>query len=563
MISRDSVHVVGESVGIPPSKIPDTVADVVGKEVEDRLRHLVADARKFMTHSNRSTLTTDDIALALRLRTSEVLHGYHFSDPMSFRRAHAADDVFFVEDAPLKLDHVVNANLPKGPVEPTFSVHWLAINGIQPLIPQNPSQQALAQAEQAAQAHRDSNSGLPPQKKLRADRAEQQIKPLVKHVLSREQQLYYEHVTAAIKSSDSINQEASFQSLANDEGLHQLLPYFSQFIAEEVLQALQAKNNLALLRALMRTAQCLLVSPHLHPEPYLHQLMPPILSCLVARRLCESPAEDHWSLRDFCANLVAHVCQTFGAQYPSLQPRVTRTLSRALLDPEKPLTTHYGAIVGLAALGPRVTNALILPQLTLYLTLLQRELATLDNPVKQAEAGRCYGALLHATGALVRHEIGEAVDAVLPTPEVLSTVLAVASSSSSSTAPVTIPSLTDAKSNGAVKDLVLAAKSSASLPIPPLSLDVSSLYDLFGEALLPYAHAALGRTLFSLSSPLTSSVTPSSSASYAISATNRKRQSETTLRSFKTKAGRTLNLPTGPLGGRTPFHGNYAPDCFI
>ena len=46
------------------------------------------------------------------------------------------------------------------------------------------------------------------------------------------------------------------------------------------------------------------------------------------------------------------------AQRTSIQPRLTRTLLRALLD-TKPLSTHYGAIKGLHALDPKVVTAVI------------------------------------------------------------------------------------------------------------------------------------------------------------------------------------------------------------
>lgn len=44
----------------------------------------------------------------------------------------------------------------------------------------------------------------------------------------------------------------------------------------------------------------------------------------------------------------------FGHVYQNLQSRVTRTLLHAFLDPTKSLSQHYGAIQGLAALGPSV-----------------------------------------------------------------------------------------------------------------------------------------------------------------------------------------------------------------
>ncbi len=111
-------------------------------------------------------------------------------------------------------------------------------------------------------------------------------------------------------------------------------------------------RDLPLLRSLMTMAHCVLTSPHLNVEPYLHQLMPPILTCLVGKRLCSSVSDDHWALRDYAASLVALVCKRFGFAYSDLQPRITKTLVAAFLDPNKPLTTHYGAIEGLSMSVP-------------------------------------------------------------------------------------------------------------------------------------------------------------------------------------------------------------------
>ena len=48
-----------------------------------------------------------------------------------------------------------------------------------------------------------------------------------------------------------------------------------------------------------------------------------------------------------------YVCR-FGQVYSNLQSRLTKTLLNAFLDPKKAMTQHYGAIQGLAALGPTV-----------------------------------------------------------------------------------------------------------------------------------------------------------------------------------------------------------------
>jgi transcription initiation factor TFIID subunit 6 len=163
---------------------------------------------------------------------------------------------------------------------------------------------------------------------------------------------------------------AALESLQTDNGIHQLVPYFVRFAQEEVATSLK---NLPRLTAVIAAVRALVSNPHVHVELYLHQLMPSVVTCLVAKKLGGEPSDldDHCSLRERAAETMALVCAKFGEQYPTIQPRITRTLVKALLDQTKPLATRYGAVVGLAALGPRVTRLLILPHLKQVLETLE------------------------------------------------------------------------------------------------------------------------------------------------------------------------------------------------
>ncbi|KAM3286996.1 hypothetical protein P3S67_020426 [Capsicum chacoense] len=131
--------------------------------------------------------------------------------------------------------------------------------------------------------------------------------------------------------------------------------------------------------------------------------MPSIVTCLVAKRLGNRLSDNHWELRDFSAKLVALICKRYGRVYHNLQPRVTRTLLHAFLDPTKALPQHYGAIQGLAALGPGVVRLLVLPNLEAYLQLLEPEmqLEKPKNEMKRLEDWRVYGALMCAAGLCI------------------------------------------------------------------------------------------------------------------------------------------------------------------
>ncbi|XP_040948475.1 transcription initiation factor TFIID subunit 6 [Gossypium hirsutum] len=133
------------------------------------------------------------------------------------------------------------------------------------------------------------------------------VKLPVKPVLSRELQLYFDKIVdITMNKSVSILFKQALLSLATDSGLHPLVPYFTYFIADEVARKL---NNFPLMFALMRVARSLLQNEHLHIEPYLHELMPSIITRLVAKRLGNKFTDNHWELRNFAAKLVASICK--------------------------------------------------------------------------------------------------------------------------------------------------------------------------------------------------------------------------------------------------------------
>eukprot|EP01102_Stenamoeba_stenopodia_P017977 TRINITY_DN652_c0_g1_i2.p1 TRINITY_DN652_c0_g1~~TRINITY_DN652_c0_g1_i2.p1 ORF type:complete len:498 (-),score=138.83 TRINITY_DN652_c0_g1_i2:28-1521(-) len=390
VLPKESVKILAETVGI--GNLNDEIAAALAADVEYRLREIAQEAMKFMRHSKREKLTPEDINNALRLRNVETLYGFSSSDEaVQFVKASGTTDLFFIDDKELDFNEVMNAPLPPCPLDTTITTHWLAVEGVQPAIRQNPSPEEVERALGIATKKRKTSSII--EKPI-------EVKPIVKHVISKELQLYYKKITDAILNQDGektdVAVETALKSISHDAGLHQLLPYFSQFISDEVTHNLR---KLKLLRTLMRMVKSLLDSPFLKIEPYLHQLMPAILTCLVGKRLCEKPTENHWELRDYSASLVAYICRRFGASYKTLQGRITKTLVHAFLDPTKPLTTHYGAISGLSALGVHVIQLLLLPNLAAYYRLLEPELNP-DNPnqMKLFEARKVHSALLRAAG---------------------------------------------------------------------------------------------------------------------------------------------------------------------
>ncbi|XP_019095147.1 PREDICTED: transcription initiation factor TFIID subunit 6-like [Camelina sativa] len=390
VVPKETVEVIAQSIGIT-NLLPEA-ALMLAPDVEYRVREIMQEAIKCMRHSKRTTLTASDVDGALNLRNVEPIYGFASGAPFRFRKAIGHRDLFYTDDREVDFKEVIEAPLPKAPLDTEIVCHWLAIEGVQPAIPENaPLEVIRAPAENKPHEQKDG-----PLIDIRLP---------VKHVLSRELQLYFQKIAelAMSKSNSALFKEA-LVSLASDSGLHPLVPYFTNFIADEVSRGL---NDFQLLFNLMHTVRSLLQNPHIHIEPYLHQLMPSVVTCLVSRKLGNRFADNHWELRDFTANLVALICKRYGTVYITLQSRLTKTLINALLDPKKALTQHYGAIQGLTALGHNVVRLLIVPNLEPYLRLLEPELDAekQKNQTKSYEAWRVYGALLRATGLCIHDRL--------------------------------------------------------------------------------------------------------------------------------------------------------------
>ena len=107
----------------------------------------------------------------------------------------------------------------------------------------------------------------------------------------------------------------------------------------------------------MYSSQCNQPFPKL--EVKLHQMMPSILTCLLSSSL-PTPNEPPTALdiRKHAASLLGEIMSRFAGAYPTLRPRVMKTLLRGLLDEEtsSALGTKYGAVIGLYTLGREVVR---------------------------------------------------------------------------------------------------------------------------------------------------------------------------------------------------------------
>lgn len=293
-----------------------------------------------MRHGRRTTLTTSDIDYALRTLNIEPLYGHlPFSQP-SYRKAlpfpqistpgtsqPTTGPVYFVEDEEVDFERVLREEkimLPKGV---SWTAHWLAVEGVQPLIPENPP--AVPREEPAAalvetKINGTSSAAIGAANLLQGGGQKSSVLPgassvqsskVVKQVLSRELQLYYARLTSSLLPSSNTpeyatKKVAALASLRHDAGLQALLPYLVRWLGEGVISVLktgeQGDGEGKVLEVLMDVVGALLENRTLFVEPYVsHFPIAKFIESFVADPASPTPSSSSFDSSSFHTSLLS------------------------------------------------------------------------------------------------------------------------------------------------------------------------------------------------------------------------------------------------------------------
>lgn len=285
--------------------------------------------------------------------------------------------------------------------------HWLAIEGVQPTIPQNPTT-----AEARSQELVPKGPGANPALAALAGSDNVSFKPHVRHVISKELVMYFEKIQSAVlddNPDDEVRQlrNAALQSVKSDPGLHQLVPYFVNFIANQVTHRL---DDTFTLRQMMELTAALIANDNLYLDPYASPLSAPVLTCLMSRKLGAEEGMDavkeQYELRELSASILGSIAKSYGKSNTRLRPKLTRTCLRYLLDPSKPAAVLYGAVCGFSAAGgPEAVRVLLLPNLKSFDDMILRPMRERER-VPEFEVKLLLGAIINAVKTIDKTDIG-------------------------------------------------------------------------------------------------------------------------------------------------------------
>ncbi|NXH18637.1 TAF6L factor, partial [Bucco capensis] len=159
---------------------------------------------------------------------------------------------------------------------------------------------------------------------------------------------YYQQVTRAVLGDDPQLMKVALQDLQTNSKIAALLPYFVYVVSG----VKSVSHDLEQLSRLLHIARSLIQNPFLCLGSYVRSLISSVLYCALEPLAASiNPLNDHWTLRDYAAMLLSRIFWTHGDLVSGLYHQILLSLQKVLADPVRPLCSHYGAVVGLHALG--------------------------------------------------------------------------------------------------------------------------------------------------------------------------------------------------------------------
>uniref|UniRef100_H3BVY0 TAF6-like RNA polymerase II p300/CBP-associated factor-associated factor 65 kDa subunit 6L n=1 Tax=Tetraodon nigroviridis TaxID=99883 RepID=H3BVY0_TETNG len=359
-VSRESVRLMAESAGV---ELDDDVAALLAEDVY-RLREATQSSSQFMRHAKRRKLTVEDFNRALRWSNVEAVFGCGAQDATSFRSLKEGE-LFLIEDRDVNLVELALAtNIPKGCAETVVRVNVSYLDG-------------------------------------KGNLENQGTVPTAVQSLSDELLKYYQQVTRAILGDDPHLMKVALLDLQSNSKIAALLPYFVYVISG----VKSVSHDLEQLNRLLHMVKSLVRNPYLYLGSYVRSLVSSVMYCILEPLAASiNPLNDHWTLRDYAALLLSHIFWIHGDLVGGLYHQVLLSLQKVLSDPVRPLCSHYGAVVGLHALGWKAVERVLFPHLPAYWANLQAVLDdnSVSNAQVKADGHKVYGAILVAVEQLLK-----------------------------------------------------------------------------------------------------------------------------------------------------------------
>ena len=368
---------------------------------EEHLKGIVRDAVAVQRHCKRARWHEDSSSSAMNLPPSSVRRRLHAMDVNLALQMRGCESLYatpVVPSAEHDNDQIANGeeedqniislqefflqeSIPVPPSEVGIRTEWIAVDGVQP-------EQYLQQQNNKSEI--PSKTAVNGVSSATGSLLVQQLQTTM---LSEELQLYFTRVTTAIERGSAKasrhpitsvleQQDTVIRSMTQDTGIQELVPFFVKYAQQQFYKHAEI-GDIDHCRTLIRLWKAMLHNPHLHLELQLQEILPTLITCIVAQQLSKTNEHNsssgsgasslnktnHWALRRDAAAVLVYICRKFGSQYTTLKSRILPKLLQAVVKGQHQavspaeLASCYGGIVAISLFGCKAIDSFLLPVL--------------------------------------------------------------------------------------------------------------------------------------------------------------------------------------------------------
>jgi transcription initiation factor TFIID subunit 6 len=324
-ISRETIFAIGQALGIrlPPRL---SLACLV-RDSDVFLRQVVQCAERFRRHKFQDALKIAHVNEALHSTNQRPLYGYHHEFYPIYKPIPRAG-ILAADDRMLDLSTISRRPEFGYPDDESFEFHWLAIDGIQPLIHENLAQQNSDHIVSPDEIHWSVESSIVPGRRS----AETSM-------ISEAQQELFLSFFNRLKHDENI--EDLLEELVNDGSLQALLPYFVRYLVDSI--SVNIRNPRFLLRYLA-VADSLVRNPSLDLSSTFHFFISIGTTCLL-NYLSNGQMEIECSLKEQSVIFLQRLMEKVTSDV--IYKKVMEILTDAVFDSKTNICTKYGGVLGL------------------------------------------------------------------------------------------------------------------------------------------------------------------------------------------------------------------------
>lgn len=335
---------IADSLGV---QIPDRLPiSFIFRDVDLFLREILAVSERIRKHRGCPALKPGHINEALTASGQEELIGYLSSQNIEYVPI-GNGEILAPRDRQLSTQSIASLGLAEYPSDTTYTFHWLAIDGVQPLVRENVSEDSqITVTPEELHWPPDDGVHLPPGYRRDVDMPCDELRQLARSYI------------VSLQTGDGF--ESVVENLRTNGSLQILVPYFGKYF----MSALSANpGNPTVILRILEASNALFRNDSIdfgvHFTMFLSVAMTPMLS----ESVCRGDFSLQYSIREEAAGFMGMIVAKSMPKFPGLLGIVADKLANVICDSEKPMRVHYGAIAGVRSLGYEMMKSIVIPKI--------------------------------------------------------------------------------------------------------------------------------------------------------------------------------------------------------